>query len=321
MIDKKHAQASLTEIRGYQPPEGGESFYYQAENEVNLRVAIWNKSSNKGTILLQSGRTEFIEKYYEVIKEFIQRGFCIALMDWRGQGLSDRISKDVHLGHVKDFSDYDSDFINVIEKVYEDLCPKPWIAMGHSMGGCLVASAAAKNTELFDAVILCAPMLSLQMPSFAKKSLSVIGLIAKIGFGEKALERHQWHEKKGWHQRPFEENNVTSDKARYERSEKLIRKDENLGIGGLSISWAYEALKRTKEMNSPGWIKNIRQPVLLLNATKDKLVNPNENLKICSQSDKVVIANIESEHEILMETDFIRQQAWEAIDKFIEENL
>jgi len=74
-------------------------------------------------------------------------------------------------------------------------------------------------------------------------------------------------------------------------------------------------------MNSPGWIKNIRQPVLLLNATKDKLVNPNENLIICSQLDKVVIANIESEHEILMETDFIRQQAWEAIDKFIEENL
>ncbi|HIE50050.1 MAG TPA: alpha/beta hydrolase [Gammaproteobacteria bacterium] len=321
MIDKKHAKASLTEIRGYQPPDGGESFYYQVENGVNLRVAIWNKSSDKGTILLQSGRTEFIEKYYEVIQEFIQRGFCIALMDWRGQGLSDRISKDVHLGHVKDFSDYDSDFINVIEKVYEDLCPKPWIAMGHSMGGCLVASAAAKNTELFDAVILCAPMLSLQMPSFAKKSLSVVGLIAKIGFGEKALERPQWHEKKGWHQRPFEENNVTSDEARYERSEKLIRKDENLAIGGLSISWAYEALKRTKEMNSPGWIKNIRQPVLLLNATKDKLVNPNENLKICSQSDKVVIANIKSEHEILMETDFIRQQAWEAIDKFIEENL
>ena len=326
MNDNNHnksfeTKAPLIEIDNFNSPEGGECFYHHTIHGVKLRIAIWNQSSNKGTILLQSGRTEFIEKYYEVILEFIQRGFCVALMDWRGQGLSGRVAKDIHIGHIKKFSDYDSDFENTIKEVYKDLCPKPWIAMGHSMGGCLVASTAAKNNDLFDAIILCAPMLSLQMPYFAKKSLSVIGLIAKIGFGEKSLERPQWHEKKGWHQRPFEENNVTSDKARYERSEKLIRKDENLGIGGLSISWAYEALKRTKEMNSPGWIKNIRQPVLLLNATKDKLVNPNENLKICSQSDKVVIANIESEHEILMETDFIRQQAWEAIDKFIEENL
>ena len=181
--------------------------------------------------------------------------------------------------------------------------------------------AGTKKNRCFVCKCVVGLVVTVEMPALTTTAVFVVGLIAKIGFGEKALERPQWHEKKGWHQRPFEENNVTSDKARYERSEKLIRKDENLGIGGLSISWAYEALKRTKEMNSPGWIKNIRQPVLLLNATKDKLANPNENLKICSQSDKVVIANIESEHEILMETDFIRQQAWEAIDKFIEENL
>jgi alpha-beta hydrolase superfamily lysophospholipase len=58
-----------------------------------------------------------------------------------------------------------------------------------------------------------------------------------------------------------------------------------------------------------------------LNANKDKLVNPTENKKICDQSDTVTIEDIDSEHEILMETDLIREQAWNAIDEFLKKTL
>ena len=314
-------KAPLIDIDGFNCPSGGDSFFYKTLDGVNLRIAIWNETSSKGTILLQSGRTEFIEKYYEVIQEFINRGFCVALMDWRGQGLSDRVAKNIRIGHVDNFSDYDSDFEEVIRKVYQDSCPKPWIAVGHSMGGCLVASNAAKNTDLFDAIILCAPMLSLQMPNLIKKLTYILGFMTKIGLKEKAVARPEWHEDKGWHENPFIENQVTSDPARYERTIMLIREHQELAIGGLTIGWVYGALKRTKVMISPGWIKKIEQPLLLLNATKDKLVNPKENKKICGQSNIVIVKDIESEHEILMETDLIREQAWNAIDEFLKKTL
>ena len=314
-------KAPLVGVDNFNYPSGGKSFFYTTLDGVNLRIAIWNQSSSKGTVLLQSGRTEFIEKYYEVIQEFIHRGFCVALMDWRGQGLSERLAKDVHIGHVKNFSDYDSDFEEVIEKVYQDSCPRPWIAMGHSMGGCLVASTAAKNTNLFDAIILCAPMLSLQMPALVKKLIHIFGFIAKVGLEEKAVAKPEWSKDKGWRESSFRENQVTSDQTRYERTLRLVREHEELAIGGLTISWVYGALKRTKEMSSPGWIKNIKQPLLLLNANKDKLVNPTENKKICDQSDTVTIEDIDSEHEILMETDLIREQAWNAIDEFLKKTL
>ena len=314
-------KAPLVGIDNFNCPSGGESFFYKTLDGVNLRIAIWNQSSSKGTVLLQSGRTEFIEKYYEVIQEFIQRGFCVALMDWRGQGLSERVAKDIRIGHVKNFSDYDSDFEEVIEKVYQDSCPRPWIAVGHSMGGCLVASTAAKNTNIFDAIILCAPMLSLQMPTLVKKLTYIFGFIAKVGLEEKAVAKPEWRKDKGWRENPFKENQVTSDQKRYERTLRLIREHEELAIGGLTIGWVYGALKRTKEMSSPGWIKKIKQPLLLLNANKDKLVNPKENKKICSQSNTVTIEDVDSEHEILMETDLIRDQAWNAIDEFLEETL
>ena len=314
-------KAPLVDIDSFNCPLGSESFFYKTLDGVNLRIATWNQSSSKGTVLLQSGRTEFIEKYYEVIQEFIHRGFCVALMDWRGQGLSERLAKDVHIGHVKNFSDYDSDFEEVIEKVYQNSCPRPWIAVGHSMGGCLVASTAAKNTNLFDAIILCAPMLSLQMPTLVKKLIHIFGFITKVGLEEKAVAKPEWSKDKGWRESSFRENQVTSDQTRYERTLRLVREHEELAIGGLTIGWVYGALKRTKEMSSPGWIKNIKQPLLLLNANKDKLVNPSENKKICDQSDTVTIEDIDSEHEILMETDLIREQAWNAIDEFLKKTL
>ena len=44
----------------------------------------------KGTVCVFPGRAEFIEKYFEVVRDLRARGFAVATIDWRGQGLSDR---------------------------------------------------------------------------------------------------------------------------------------------------------------------------------------------------------------------------------------
>ena len=96
----------LTELHNFKSPEGAKVFSYKTLDGISLRVSIWNKDSKKGSLLLQSGRTEFTEKYFEVIDEFLQRDLCVAMFDWRGQGLSDRLTKNRFIGHVNDFSDY-----------------------------------------------------------------------------------------------------------------------------------------------------------------------------------------------------------------------
>ena len=58
----------------------------------------------KGTVCLFQGRAEFIEKYFETVRELRARGFAVATIDWRGQGLSDRALRDPRKGHVGDFS-------------------------------------------------------------------------------------------------------------------------------------------------------------------------------------------------------------------------
>ena len=316
IIINKFEKAPLIELDNFKCPEGGQGFFIKGFDRKKLRVALWNLNSDRGTIILQSGRTEFIEKYYEVIEEFIARGYCVAAMDWRGQGLSERTAKNIRLGHIDSFQEYDKDLIKTLE-LYQKLCPKPWIGFGHSMGGCLMASNFVENEKNYKALILCAPMISIQIKPFLEILIKAAGLLSSLGFKEMAFNKANWDEEKGWLEEEFKGNFLTSDKYRFERAYSLICKEHRLGVKGLSLSWIYEAVKRTNEFKNKKWGSDIEKPCLLLNATQDRLVSPDGNVRILRRFKNNQIENIESKHEIFMETDLIRSQAWESVDKFL----
>ena len=166
------------------PPKNFRSFFFTTKDKTKLRVAIWNEESKKGTIVLQSGRGEFIEKYYEIVEDLINLGFCVAMFDWRGQGLSDRLTSNHYVGYVNTFADYENDLLEILGKVYRGL-PKPWIGMGHSMGGCIVLSSLI-NCSIRDTAPIaiknspCVTDFSTLIPLFlatfshARKSMSAV---------------------------------------------------------------------------------------------------------------------------------------------------
>ena len=96
----------------------------------------------------------------------------------------------------------------------------------------------------------------------------------------KALPNPTGKGNEGWEQANFEDNVVTTDKNRYERATSLIYKNKELAIGPVSIAWSYEAIRITNNMRKKDFPNTIDIPVLLLNATKDKLVNPAINKEI-----------------------------------------
>src|SRR5438067_8752774 len=57
-----------------------------------LRAARWEATRvwPTGTVAIFQGHSEFIEKYFEVVTELLDRGFAVAIFDWRGQGGSAR---------------------------------------------------------------------------------------------------------------------------------------------------------------------------------------------------------------------------------------
>jgi len=309
-------QAKLVEIDNFKAPKGADVFYYQVKDGIKIRVAIWNKLSSKGTFVLQSGRTEFIEKYYEVVQELLDRSFCVVMFDWRGQGLSDRLTKNKYLGHVNRFKDYDLDLQEIFKEIITPECPQPYIGMSHSMGGSIMATFASKSNSPLKALILCAPMLNIKVPNKMKFLLVIIGALSWLGFRDMALKKPEWNTKEKWHEIPFNENNITSDETRYKRSNNLIKKDNNLAIGGVSIGWSHSAYLRTNSQNNK-WAELIKIPTLLLSAKRDKLVDSDKNIKVCSGIPDHKIVELDGEHELLMEREEIRDKCWESIDEFI----
>src|SRR5438876_10966054 len=104
-----------------------------------LRFARWAPPrGRKGTVCLFQGRAEFIEKYFETVRDLRARGFAVATLDWRGQGMSERALRNPRKGYVGDFSDYGIDLATFVRDVVLPDCPPPVFARVHSMGATVV---------------------------------------------------------------------------------------------------------------------------------------------------------------------------------------
>ncbi|MEM8538398.1 MAG: alpha/beta hydrolase, partial [Pseudomonadota bacterium] len=92
-------------------PDGGAAFWTTTDDGVRLRFGIWPAEGKaaKGTVFLFTGRTEYIEKYGPVAARFAASGLATLAIDWRGQGLSDRLVAQPTLGHVGSFDDFQRD--------------------------------------------------------------------------------------------------------------------------------------------------------------------------------------------------------------------
>ena len=101
-----------------------------------------------GTVCIFQGRSEWIEKYFETVRDLRGRGFAVATLDWRGQGLSDRMLSDRRKGYVRDFSDYDIDLETFMREIVLPDCPPPIFALGHSTGATVLIRAAHKGPSL-----------------------------------------------------------------------------------------------------------------------------------------------------------------------------
>eukprot|EP00439_Symbiodinium_sp_Y106_P087606 s1_g142.t1 len=256
-------------------PPGGTAGWFVCPDGARMRTMVWSPdhatAPSRGTIVLAGGRTEFIEKYFEVIAAFLRRGFAVATFDWRGQGLSDRMLDDPRKGHVDEFSTFDADFAAFMKEVVEPQLPEPYVGVGHSMGGNLMLRAGHNLPDRFAAIVLSAPMLGINVGSpFMEKLtrwlvsfLSLLGKHASFapGSGPKAVDEEN-----------FEENVVTSDPDRHARQKELVARAPSLGLGGPTVGWVNQAFKSIDEIAEPAYLAQITTPVLLFEAGADKLV-------------------------------------------------
>jgi len=283
---------------------------------VSLRFARWAPPpGRKGTVCLFQGRAEFIEKYFETVRDLRERGFAVATLDWRGQGMSERALRNPRKGYVRDFSRYDIDLDTFVREVVLPDCPPPFFALAHSMGASVLLRAAHQGHRWFDRMVLLAPMIALpgmrrsRLTRASVRTLRLMGLGgAYVPGGDASVIM----------QRPFLGNPLTSDPVRYARNLAVIEAEPALAVGWPTVAWTDAAFRAMRRLADPTFATRIRQPLLVIAAGQDQIVSTPAidefSVRLRTGSHLIVPG---SRHEMLMEQDRFRMQVLAAFDAFV----
>ena len=283
---------------------------------VSLRFARWQPPpGRRGTVCIFQGRGEWIEKYFETVRDLRARGFAVAMLDWRGQGLSDRGLSDRHKGHVHSFSEYDTDLETFMREVVLPDCPPPLFAIGHSTGATVLIRAAYRGHRWFDRVVLIAPLIGLAGAGSTATARGIVRALRLAGFGSNYVPGG---EAVITELRPFAGNYLTSDPVRYARNAAVLEAEPSLALGRPTVAWCDAAFRAMREIRERGYASRIRQPILIVSCGLDALVSNKAIEEFSSQlragSHLVVVG---AKHELLMEQDRYRSQFWAAFDAFV----
>lgn len=271
--------------------------WLQTADGLRIRVGHWPLEHAKGTVLIFPGRTEYIEKYGLAAGELSKRGFASLAIDWRGQGLADRMLPDPAVGHVRSFADYQFDVAIVINHARTLGLPEPYHLMAHSMGGCIGLRALHEHLPVKTAVF-SAPMWGIKMaPHMRPFAKSLTKIADMFGFSN-SLPPGQ--SKETYVLRESAANNtLTSDPEHFEILQQQIRAQPDLALGGPSLHWLGEALR---EMHALSTLPAPDVPCLTFLGTDEEIVDPANIHALMNRwrcGDLVLLEG--GRHEVMME--------------------
>jgi lysophospholipase len=303
--------APIVHLNADPAPDGLVARFVSMADGVRLRAAVAPAGGGRvrGAVLIAPGRTETVEKYFEAMCDLAARGFASFVIDHRGQGLSDRAVGGGR-GHIDRFELYGQDFAAAVAAFGADL-PKPWIGLGHSMGGLIMLELLQDRRLDIAGAILSAPMTGLavvtDMHLIAASALSRLGVAKKFIPGGNFEPAPQ-----------FEENEVTHDRGRYQHILDRLAIAPELGLGDPTIGWTAAAYRAMRRAISPKALRALNTPLLILSAADDNIVDNATHARIAELAPRAVrVETPGAAHEILTETDEVRQAFWTAFDAFV----
>ncbi len=228
-------------------PEGGRALWLTARDGVRIRAGLWPVDGAAGTVFLFPGRCEYIEKYGRTARDIAARGYATLAIDWRGQGLADRLLNDPYIGHVRRFSDYQLDVAALIDFARAEGLPKPWVLLAHSMGGCIGLRTLIEGGP-FAAAAFSAPMWGIRVgPEMETLSKFVPVVAAWLGFGSRRTPTTG--APSYLLDTPFEDNLLTTDPEMWAYMVAQNRAVERFRLGGPSLNWLAEALAECRRLS------------------------------------------------------------------------
>lgn len=302
--------------------QGVQTRHFMTKDGLKLHWCYYKVTEQAPLVVISPGRIEAAVKYQEVIWELAQAGISCAIIDHRGQGLSQRMSPNPHQGHVDSFSDFVSDFSEFNEQLNNVFAAdvKRWL-LGHSMGAAIASLFLAghqrdercQHSNRYAELILTSPMFSINTAGIP---VSIAKFIAAAGawLNRQLAPQQPWYfwGMKDYTPIAFEKNELTHSRHRYQVFRAIYEQQPQLQLGGPTFNWLHQALLACEQTTQE--CMQIDCPITLFQAGSDQVVSARGQQRFLAQNSnakKVAIAG--ARHELLMESDSYRQPVMEKL--------
>jgi alpha-beta hydrolase superfamily lysophospholipase len=255
----------------------------------DLAAHVFLPPDAKATVFLLHGYLDHTGILKHLIELCIHQRYAVAIYDLPGHGLSSGASCS-----IDDFSDYVSVFDEFM-KIYRSQLPRPHYFVGHSTGGAIALDYLHRvNAKAFDKIIYIAPL----------------------------VRSAYWKISKAHHYlaKPFIESvpRVFFDNSSDPKFNRFLQ-DDPLQCKEIPLRWI-EALFAWNERVEG--LQPISRPVLILQGTKDTVVDWEHNIVFLQQKNN--LAKVKwfqnGKHNLLNETQVIREEVLKTIREYFQSN-
>ena len=290
-------------------PADGRAVWMYARDGVRVRAALW-LGPTRGTVLIFPGRTEYVEKYGPLAKDLAELGFSSLAIDWRGQGMADRLLPDERVGHVEAFTDYQMDVEALFNLAREEGAPEPYYLIGHSMGGGIGLRTALERHEI-RACAFTGPMWGIRInPLMRPFAMAFANVMTAIGLDQSFAPSTK--PENYLTANPFTDNTLTSDRPMWDFMLKQVQAIPGAALGGPSTHWVHEALTECNYLYGQA---SPAMRCLTVVGSNERIVDVQritERMERWPQGRLMVIEG--GEHEVLFERPESRARILEGLD-------
>jgi lysophospholipase len=248
------------------------------------------QTPKKGTLFLLHGYLDHSGTLKPLIHAALSRGFCVAVYDLPGHGLSSG-----EPGAINDFSEY----VKALED-FVALCspwlPRPYYLAGHSTGGAIAFEyLQQKKEEIFERVVFLAPLVRNANWRLSKFGIAVGRLFRKTI------------------PRKYRDNSSDAQFLAFVRNDPLQGK--RLSIQFLDALHAWE--KRARRYPP------VAGSVLLIQGTGDEIVDWQYNLAFLRAKIKGVTVELidDARHQLVNEGEVIRNRVFDLIFDYLDRRV
>lgn len=226
-------------------------------------------------VIIVHGFNEYKEKFHEVVYYFLQKNIQVFIYDQRGHGMS-KLSEQQTQIDSQNFNEYVLDLKAMIDEVVKPSILKEdkLFIFSHSMGGAVTTSFIEQFEGMVDGVILNTPMFLIDTGKVPRSFTYLFSKqMAKLGWGREYIptteafdsERHTHYDNEI-------ENSISNSQIREAYHHDVNVRLHKVPTRGGSFNWLKTAFDTTHAILKPDRLKRIKQPVLLIRAGRDTVV-------------------------------------------------